>query len=242
MFCYRLTLETSIHYIEESKIDIIFSATKHPFLIVFPQYRDKLRWLPWSINPRIMTDWKKKKDIDYLLMGLVYVDKNSRGRFPLPRKIPTRGRYAFRDAVFEKMKDKPGFVFHPHPGHRVTKSNLLIVGEAYAKELNRSKMFFTCGSRNPFGGVAVLKFFEAPACKTLLLAEANEDITELGFVDGVNFVSCTVENVVDKANYYLSNQKERERITINGYQFIHRNHTNEIRAKQMVEQIEAVLH
>lgn len=234
--------EQRIRYIEKSKIDIIFSATKHPFLNVFPQYKSKLCWLPWAINSNIMKDWGMKKDIDFLLMGLVYVNKNSRGKFPLPRKIPAKGRYAFRDAVFEKMKNNPGFVFHPHPGHRVTKSDLLIVGKQYAKELNRSKIFFTCGSRNKSGAVAVLKFFEAPACKTLLLAEPNKDIEELGFVDGENYVSCTVDNVVDKAMYYSLNQKERERITVNGYQFIHQHHTNQIRAKQMIRQIKAVLH
>ncbi|NLY80088.1 MAG: glycosyltransferase family 1 protein, partial [Lysinibacillus sp.] len=101
-------------------------------------------------------------------------------------------------------------------------------------ELNRSKMFFTCGSSYKF---PVLKFFEAPACKTLLLAEANPDILELGFKDGVNFVACDKTNFNEKAMYYLKNEKERMRITENGYKFIHANHTDDVRAKNFVNEI-----
>lgn len=243
--CYVIDLHWSpnarIQYIEQNDIDLIFSATKQPFLTVFPQYKQKLRWFPWSINPEIMKDWGMNKDIDYLLMGLVYVNNDIRGNFPLPRKIPPKGRYAFRDAVFLNMKNEPGFVFHPHPGHRITKSDRLIVNDIYAKELNRSKIFFTCGSRNKTGGIAVLKFFEAPACKTLLLAEPNDDITDLGFIDGENYVACTTENVVEKAKYYLANERERMRITENGYRFIHSYHTNEQRAQQMINEIRSYL-
>src|SRR5699024_12519108 len=66
------------------------SDLKHPFLQVFPQYKQKLRWLPWSIKPEIMKDWGMEKDIDALLMGLVYVNGQTRGKFDLPRKIPTK--------------------------------------------------------------------------------------------------------------------------------------------------------
>ncbi|MEI3614747.1 glycosyltransferase family protein [Pseudogracilibacillus sp. SO30301A] len=233
--------KTRIQYFEDNHIDIIFSVTKNPFLKVFPQYEEKLCWLPWSINPDIMKDYELKKDIDALLMGLVYLDSNNRGKHRLPKKLPYKDRYAFRDAVFRKMKDRDDFVFHPHPGHRVKDTEKLMVNERYAKELNRSKIFFTCGSRSEHGGVAVLKFFEAPACNTLLLAETNQDIEDLGFVDGENFVACTIENVVNKADYYLANEQERKRISENGYQFVHHNHTNEMRAKQMIQEIKQYL-
>lgn len=230
-----------IQYFEDNHIDLIFSATKHPFLKVFPQYEKKLRWLPWAINPAIMKDYHLKKEIDALLMGLVYVDSNNRGKHELPKTIPPKDRYAFRDAVFRKMKDRDNFVFHPHPGHRVKQTEQLMVNETYAKELNRSKIFFTCGSRSELGGVAVLKFFEAPACNTLLLAETNKDIEDLGFVDGDNFVACTVENVMSKVDYYLANEQERKRISENGYQFIHKYHTNDHRAKQLIQKINRYL-
>lgn len=226
-----------VKYIEENRIDLIFSVSKNPFLTVFPQFKQKLCWLPWSINPAVMKDWRKQKDIDSLLMGLVYVEKNNLSGHILPKQIPFKGRYAFRDAVFEQLKATPGFVFHPHQGHLVTKSKNLIVNEDYAKELNRAKIFYTCGSRNKTGGLPVLKFFEALACKTLLLAETNEDVEELGFKDGVNFVACTIDTIIEKTNYYLMNDQERQKISENGFHFIHANHTNAHRAKQMIDKI-----
>lgn len=243
--CFVIDLHWSpnarITYVRENNIDIIFSATKNPFLKVFPQFSEKFCWLPWSINPDVMKDWKMKKDISCLLMGLVYIDKKNKGKFKLPRNIPPKGRYLFRDKVFEIMKDEPGFQFHPHPGHRAGSSAKLMVNENYAKELNRSKIFYTCGSRHENGGIPVLKFFEAPACRTLLLAEDNEDIKELGFVDGENFVSCTVDNIAEKTKYYLENDEERERITENGYKFVHQHHTNNHRAKKMIDVINKLI-
>ncbi|MFD1707819.1 glycosyltransferase [Siminovitchia sediminis] len=230
-----------IRYFTENNIDLIFSATKHPFLQTFPNFKDQFRWLPWSINPDIMKDYGLKKEIDTLLMGLVYIDKNIQTHHRLPKVMPPKGRYAFRDTVFEQMKDEPGFVYHPHPGHLATDAQELIVNEDYAKELNRTKLFFTCGGRHKTGRVAVLKFFEAPACKTLLLAEPNEDILELGFKDKENFISCTVDDFKEKAAYYLANEQERIRITENGYRFVQQHHTHDERAKQMLNEISALL-
>ncbi|WP_043978865.1 glycosyltransferase [Priestia megaterium] len=220
-----------VKYFEENKIDLIFSSSKNPFLNIFPQYEDKHRWFPWAINPNIIKDWKQEKDINFLLMGLVYYEDP---KSP-PKQQPKKGRYALREAVLKKMKNEKGFVFHPHPGHRVTYSEDALVNVKYAKELNRSKMFFTCGGE--MGGFAVLKFFEAPGCKTLLMAEPNQEIYELGFIDGHNFVACDTSNFYRKALYYIENEAERIRITENGYKFIHKHHTIGVRAKQFVEYI-----
>ncbi|MFD2628590.1 glycosyltransferase family protein [Oceanobacillus kapialis] len=228
-------------YIEENRIDLVFSATRHPFLKVFPEYEKKLRWLPWAINPSVMKDWKLEKTIDTLLMGLVYVDKYNQGDHQLPKSVPPKGRYAFRDAVFNVMRDDPDFVYHPHPGHRVRRGNNLVINEKYAQELNRAKIFFTCGSRMETGGIAVLKFFEAPACNTLLLAETNKEIESLGFIDGVNFVACTPDDLAEKTAYYLTNNKERLRIARNGHQLVHTNHTNQKRAEQLLRYINSFL-
>lgn len=242
--CFVIDLHWSpdgrLRYFKDNKLDIIFSVSKYPFIQVFPQYKEQMVWLPWSINPDVFKDWGNKKEIDYLLMGLVYVDISKENKYGKPGKIPRKGRYAFRDAVFEQMRNKEGFVFHPHPGQRA-QSDELFVKEKYAKELNRAKIFFTCGSRNETGAYAVLKFFEAPACNTLLLAEKNAEIDELGFIEGVHYVACTEENVVEKAACYLENKKKRAEITKNGFKLIHKYHTNDMRAHQMIKEIEHVI-
>jgi spore maturation protein CgeB len=83
----------------------------------------------------------------------------------------------------------------------------------------------------------LLKFFEAPACRTLLLAEPNQDIYDLGFKDGTHFIACEVEDFYDKAKYYLQNEKERQRITDNGYRLVHSRHTYHARAQEIADAI-----
>ncbi|MGF7060008.1 glycosyltransferase family protein [Brassicibacter mesophilus] len=226
--------EDRIRYFEDNKIDLIFSVSRKPFLKVFPQYKNELRWIPFSINPNIIKDWKIDKTIDFLLMGLVYIEDSKYH----PKSRTFKGRYKFREAVLNKMKNEKGFEFIPHPGHLTPSSKKPIVNEKYAMKLNQSKIFFTCGGEFEY---AVAKFFEAPGCKTLLLAHPNKEILDLGFEDGVNFVACDEDDFYEKAIYYIENDVERERITNNGYEFIHSNHTNSVRAKQFINYIEDYL-
>lgn len=221
-------------YFNRNQIDLIFSVTKESFLKKFSAYKEKFRWFPFSINTEVFKDWQLDKDIDYLLMGAVYDPEGLTSNLPKT----SRGKYPFREKVLVGMRKVDGFVFHPHPGHKGTESKESIINEDYAMEINRSKIFFTCGSALQY---PVLKFFEVPGCKTLLMAEPVSDILELGFEDGVNFVACDQTNFYEKAQYYLEHVEERKRISENGYKFIHTHHTNEVRAKQFIRYIEDYL-
>jgi len=221
--------QTRLDYIQNNKIDLVFATYKHTFLKQYPQLADKHRWLPWAINPNIFKDWNKSKKIKFLLMGLVHVEHSP------PKGNPLKGAYSFREAVLQRMAGTPGFIYHPHPGHLVSPNESALVDVKYGKELNRSTIFFTCGSTQ---GVPVAKYFEAPACLTLLLAEVNPDLYDLGFREGVNFVACTKEDFYEKAMYYDNNKAEREWIAANGHTLIHNQHTNRVRAKQFIEYVE----
>lgn len=221
-------------YINNNKIDLIFSVTKSPFLKTFPQYKDKFRWFPFAINPEVFKDWNIEKDINFLLMGQVF----DRERKSANKTQTPRGKYPFREEVLVKMRKEEGFLFHQHPGHHARQTSTAFLNVNYAKELNRTKMFFTCGSKYHY---PVLKYFEAPACRSLLLAKPVPDLLELGFIDGENFIACNESNFHEKAMYYLENEAERTRITDNGYQFIHTHHTNDVRAQQFVKHVEEYL-
>lgn len=217
-------------YFKDTAIDMIFSLTKAPFLKTFPEYQGEFRWWPFSVNPGIFKDWQLEKENDYLLMGQVY-DPDGSNKTNTPK-----GRYPFREEVLKKMRDIDGFVYHAHPGHDAPPTAIL--NEKYAQELNRSKIFFTCGGQYKY---PVLKYFEALACRTLLLAEPVQDILDLGFKDGHHFVACDLSNFQEKALYYLDHEKERQLITDNGYELIHTYHTNDARAQQLVHYIEEFL-
>lgn len=207
-------------YIIKNKIDLVFSVTKENFLKVYPDLRNKFVWLPWSINTRVFRDWSQNKEYDFLLMGLI--------------NPPQEGKYPFREKVLEVMSKYKNFKHHKHPGHLVSWKGNPMVDINYAKEINKAKIFFTCGSTLKY---PVLKFIEVPACNTLLLAEPNSDIIDMGFRDGVNFVACSKENFEEKAEYYLKNSHIRNRISQNGMDFVHKSHSNEVRAQQFIREV-----
>lgn len=204
-------------YFKKNNIALIFSVSKHPFLKRFPEYKSRFRFLPFSVNPNRIRNWNLKKDIDFLLMGHI-----------------TRS-YPFREAVRDKMKHVKGFVYHKHPGHLKKDRSLYIIDDDFGKEINRAKIFFTCGSIYQY---PVMKYFEVLGCNTLLIAEENPDLIELGFKDGVNYIAADQTNFYKKGLYYLKNEGQRKKISLTGYKFIHKHHTHRIRAQQFIRYIE----
>ncbi|MCR2804336.1 glycosyltransferase family protein [Paenibacillus soyae] len=208
------------YFDRSGKPDIIFSASKYPFLEAFPDCASRFEWLPFGINESLIKDYGLPKDIRYSLMGLM------------------DPKYPFRHAVASRMKGAEGFVHFKHPGHRTPDRPGLFVKEEYARAINRSMISFTCGS---VLRIPVAKFLEIPGCRALMLAEPNRDIEELGFEDGVHYVACNRTNVGTQALYYAEAAEEREQLTDAGYELVHRAHTNEARARQFVDAVKARL-
>lgn len=207
-------------YFKENDISLIFSVSKRPFLKRFPDFKSKLRFLPFSINQEIIRNWNLEKDTNFLLMGHIAES------------------YPFRQAVRDQMQHVEGFVYHKHPGHLLKDRSKYIIDEEFAKEINRAKMFLTCGSIYKY---PVMKYFEVPGCNTLLIGETNGDLGELGFKDGVNFVAANRSNFYEKALYYLNHPEERQALTLAGYKFIHKNHTHQIRAQQFIRYVKEII-
>jgi hypothetical protein len=205
--------------LQRDKVPYIFSVVRDTFHKWFPEFTDKMRWLPHYIDPIVFKDYGLTKDIDYLLMGKAY---------------------PFRAKIIETMKKKPNFVYHSHPGYHFTSATRkrVFVGEKYARELNRAKIFFTCNTAYNY---PVRKYYEALACNTLLLAPCSEEIIDLGFIPGVHFVEIDEHNFERKAEYYLQHETERKEIAERGYRMVHEKHTVGVRAAQMVEMIKDIL-
>ncbi len=222
---YYIDLQTQTderrEFVHENRINLVFSPTKDFFFRTLPDLKKEFRWLPFSNNPDIFKDWKLKKDIDCLLMG------RSWGEW-----------YPFRNEVLKRMKGVKGFVYHKHPYEGNVHKSETYTGERYAREINRAKIFFTCGTRF---GYPVRKYFEVPACNTLLIAKGNRDLEDLGFVSGENFVECNENNFYDLAMYYLGNEEKRKRIAQNGCSLVHSRHTDRIRVREFLQMVETYL-
>lgn len=211
------------NYIEKNKIDYLFPVVRDKFIDTYPEFKSRMEWLPHFIHPGLYKDYGLQKDIDLLMMGAV------NDVYPLRQKILT---YYSRDERF---------VFHRHPGYREfhrEEEQQNYIGYTYAKEVNRAKIFFTCPSIFYY---PVIKYFEVLACRTLLLAPTFRELEDLGFIPGYHFVPINEHNFKEKAAYYLQNETERQKISEQGYHFIHQNHTVNIRAHQLVKRIKSII-
>lgn len=108
------------------------------------------------------------------------------------------------------------------------------VGPGYAAAIRECLAAFTDASRYLY---VVAKHFEIPATGALLIADraASPQLAELGFVDGVNYVSAdagdleaVVEHVLDDRN-----REEIDAIRVRGHTLIRERHTTRHRAQQI---------
>ncbi|MEQ8175548.1 MAG: glycosyltransferase [Syntrophomonadaceae bacterium] len=200
----------------------IFTHYRDKFYEWYPEFWDKMYWLPLHAYTEIFKDYGSPKDIDFLLMGNVH-------------KVV----YPLRYKIAEVMLKYPNFVQHEHPGHRNFNDNDdALVGEKFAREINRAKIFFTCDSKYHY---PIPKYFEASACNTLLMASVSREIRDLGFEPGVHFVAIDDRNFEEKARYYLVHEEERLKIAKQGYEMVHSRHSTAQRAREMVNIIQNIL-
>lgn len=208
--------------LDRDNIRFIFSLYRDKFYEWYPRFWNRLLWLPHHFDPRIFHDYGLAKDIDCLLMGAIH---------------PTV--YPLRHKILQAMQSRPGFVYHSHPGYRNFDINdEALVGERFAREINRAKIFFTCDSAYKY---PVAKYYEVLACRTLLLASPSKELYDLGFEPDVNYVAINGHNFAQKTEYYLKHEEEREEIVSRGYALVHTRHTTAIRAMQMLAMIERII-
>jgi spore maturation protein CgeB len=108
-------------------------------------------------------------------------------------------------------------------------------GDEYAQKLNEARISITDGS---VLNIAVPKYFEVPACNTVLMAPYPDNYEELHFEDGKNMVDVNLDNIEEKLYYYLENDSECKKIAQNGMDMIMKYHTAEIRVKELYKLME----
>ena len=133
-------------------------------------------------------------------------------------------------------------------------------GEEYVKAINNSRLFLTCSGIWKF---PVMKYYEAMACGTLLLADDPMDAEALGFKADENYVSLDrawfpkVENpslplketewqfdgaeLLKLVDQHITRVAEGERMAQKAEQLIKVRHTNEVRVKELYEILEACM-
>ncbi|MGG0284328.1 glycosyltransferase [Peribacillus butanolivorans] len=206
------------------EVKYVFTCYRDKFLEWFPDFSQNMRWFPHHVSTDIYKDYGLKKDIDLLMMGSIS-----------PQYV-----YPLRENILIRFKNRPEFVFHGHPGYRNVweEEKKVFVGKKYAMEINRAKIFLTCDSIYKY---PVNKYFEITACNTLLLAPLSDELFDLGFIPGVNFVSIDENNFEEKAYYYLQNEEERKVISLNGMRMAHEKHSTKKRVQDFIKLIKEIL-
>lgn len=113
--------------------------------------------------------------------------------------------------------------------------NGIYLGLEYIKHLNKYLCCFTCCANKNLPYI-IGKFFEIPSSGSLLLAYdefVKDELGNLGFVDGVNYISCSLTNMEEKIAYILDpeNLEEINKIRKNGYEFVWELHKQTDRLK-----------
>ena len=206
--------------------DKIFVTYYNPFIKLYPNIDiSKIIWCPHSYTSDYLIDYNEQPINKIFLsgaMGLLY---------------PTR-KYMLK-LFLNGYKDRISYL--RHPGYKsfdyyvTTKSK---VGKSYANLLNHHLCCFTdCLTY----GFIVSKYFEIPASGSLLLAVNPKDdkLEKLGFIDEVNYISCTKENLKEKISWILDpkNKITVDKIRKSGMEMVRSKHSIEIRAKLINDHI-----
>lgn len=211
------------NYIAKNNIPYLFTVVRDKFIETYPEFKNKMEWFPHFVNIELCKDYQLKKDINLLMMGAV------------------NDFYPLRQKIMKSYEGNADFVYHSHPGYRnfsEKEESQNFIGQMYAKEINRAKILFSCPSILNY---PVIKYFEALACKTLLLAPTFKELEDLGFIPGFHFVPIDENNFKEKAAYFLENETQRQKIVEQGYNFVHQRHTVKLRTEQLVGKIESIL-
>ncbi|UTR08165.1 glycosyltransferase [Alkalihalobacillus sp. LMS6] len=217
---HRFT-ERRRQFLRRNPTTYLFSVTRDACLETYPAFTKRMRWLPHFVEPTIFRDYGLPKDYDFLLLGAV------------------NHVYPFRQLILKTFENHPGFHYQSHPGYSFQyEETKQLVGTRYAMEINKAHVFFTCPSAYLY---PVKKYYEALACRSLLLAPSFPELEALGFIPGTHFVFVHEENLAEAATYYLNQKKERYRIMEKGFSFVHRYHTTEKRSEDILKQIEFIL-
>ena len=169
-------------------------------------------FLPFGVNTNIYYDWGQEREYDVCAIFSI-----------------VSWAYPRRSALIEAVNAMAGIsvIAGGHSGQGK------IVHEAYISAINRSKMFIN--SNGTYKAV-LMKYFEAMACRTLLITDEPTDGHLMGFIDGENIIYYrNIQDAVRKIRYYKDNPDERFRIATNGYRLVHTFHDNSKRVQQVLE-------
>jgi len=202
-------------FLKENRIDLVVLKFWGASRKIFPQLREAApcKWNPVAVDTSVFRDYKQQKIHDILLAGAI------------------SHVYPLRQAYLDQLNSFNNFYRIVHPGYDHFTEEQATVGSKYAKLLNKAKICPTCGSIYEY---PIQKFFEIPACRSLLAGPYFSDLEALGFIPDVNFLYVTRHNVQEKIRFILDDPELLEEMTDSCFSMVRKRHSTTVRAKQFV--------
>lgn len=193
---------------KKTDIDLYLTHYYYPFI---EDINEKpFKWFPHCASHDIF--YPRKKMMDVLFTGA------------------SGGCYELRDKILSALSDKSYFKQISRPLNREMKYPY---GSDYGDLIGSAKISFATSSTFRY---MVAKYFEIIASGTLLIANTIPELKMAGFEPDVNYVeidwNCSQDDIINKVEYYLSNENERQKIVNNALE-LSKKHTPEVRAKQL---------
>ena len=161
-------------------------------------------WFPLAADTEIYRPQSVQKDIDISFIG---------GRNPVTRMK--------RENILNLTQK--------HCNLKIYDGNPHLSARETAAIYNRSRLIL---NENLFPAIN-LRLFEAMACETAVLTEATAPGLNEIFRDGVDIISYSPDDLLEKTAYYLNHQAERESLSVNAVNSIRENHSFMERAGEL---------
>lgn len=180
------------------------------------EIRQAVGWLPHAAEPEAYHPFEILKRWDVCFIGHVQTEKNYNG-------------FTRVDALDRLFKEFPNFYY----GTRSPLEEGKNLFEDAAKKYCQAKIVFNVSIKDDLN----MRVQEVLATKSFLLTNWIPTLEEV-YKDGVHLVTYkTLDEMVEKAKYYLTHDKEREKIALAGYKECIAKHTYQERVKKVLEVI-----
>lgn len=181
---------------------------------VFKSIHHKCVSFPWFCPQQFISEksWDERKSIA-CLTGNTFIDI-----YPFRKKIEQ-----WNGKDIEILK-------HPSYATNLKKRKHSIVGSKYYEYLSKFQASIVTTAAKPLN-YPIAKYFEVLGCGCMGFFERTEDLDELGFEPYKHYIPITASNFKD----VIKKENFNQEIADNGRNFIQDNHTDTIRAEQIIQ-------
>ena len=206
--------------------ELLSQATeKRPFDLVFKReynlentYADNVYPFPISFNTDRLPSIPAGYKYDVSFWAVETHDIRTRALTLLEDRYDCRSNGTVRDQKFSQYKRK---------------------GEFYLQELAQCRIVLNFRG----GGWDTMRYWEVPAVGAFMMTQKPGIKIPDDFVDGRDVVYCSddLSDLTELCDYYLKNESKRESIALSGKQHLLKYHTDEARAKFLLEKISGLV-